>query len=265
MTTDTNNTETKNDTSLLTDDECAMANRIIGLSLLVHGATEKRNQGDTQEALQDLQKVVDSLQNGGEELYGDRHEHLLRSAKELADTLENHPNLYAEEEPSFHFLVKLAHKEIVLSGARYSERGINDLATTLDDGASADIWYDASDHEVGASAAALTIELTTSSMTQSASLLRQVAALVEAKKIVISDDGVISVPPDQKLYDAAERLVSEFHCYGSVLQFGEGDEYGSDTAVGELQLAVEAYGRTFPEPVPVVDESADDEAPSPRG
>jgi hypothetical protein len=265
MTTATNTSEVENDTSLLTDDECATVTRVVGLSLLVHGATEKHNQGDTNDARQDLRKVVDSLKAGGEELYGDRQAHLLHKAEELAETLASHPSRYTDEAEAFHRLVNLAHQEIVLSGARYSERGIVDLATTLDDGASADIWYGASDHEGAASSSALTIDRTTSAMTQSASLLRQVASLVDAKKIVISPEGVISVAPDQKLLDAAERLVSEFHVYGEVLQFGEGDDYGSDTAVGELQLAVEAYGRTFPEPVPDADASDDDEPPSPKG
>jgi hypothetical protein len=77
MTTETNTSEVENDTSLLTDDECATVTRVVGLSLLVHGATEKHNQGDTNDARQDLRKVVDSLKAGGEELYGDRQAHLL--------------------------------------------------------------------------------------------------------------------------------------------------------------------------------------------
>ena len=84
-------------------------------------------------------------------------------------------------------------------------------------------------------------------MTRTASLLRQIASLVEANRILISPEGMIPIPPDQKLYVAAEWVVSTFHCWGGNLPRDSDGVYGADTPVGELQLAVEAYGRKFPE------------------
>jgi hypothetical protein len=265
MTTETNTNDATNDTSRLTDEEVAAAVAVIDLLLMVRGVAELHREGLTDEAKRDLERMVAGLEAGGTDKYGERHELLLARSEYLLKTLNGDPREFFEAAVSFIDLVNVARKEILLLGDRFTGRGLMDLAEKLDDGASADIWYDACEYEGASSGSAVKIDQTTTAMTRTASLLRQIAALVEANKIVISPEGVISVLPDQKLLDAAERLVSEFHVYGEVLQFGEGDDYGSDTAVGELQLAVEAYGRTFPEPVPDADASDDDETPSPKG
>jgi hypothetical protein len=40
------------------------------------------------------------------------------------------------------------------------------------------------------------------------------------------------------LHYAAQQAVEEFDTYGEVWQFGKGDNYGSDTALGALRKAI---------------------------
>lgn len=53
----------------------------------------------------------------------------------------------------------------------------------------------------------------------------------------------------KEVLDAACQTVQEFHEYGAVLQQGERDDYGPDSAIGRLQLSLETMGHTFAYPV----------------
>ena len=49
------------------------------------------------------------------------------------------------------------------------------------------------------------------------------------------------------LYDALERIVQEFDFYGKVLQSGEDNDYGSDSAIGQARSALESAQRVMQE------------------
>lgn len=49
------------------------------------------------------------------------------------------------------------------------------------------------------------------------------------------------------LYDALERIVQEFDFYGEVLQSGEDNDYGSDSAIGQARSTLESAQRVMQE------------------
>ena len=50
---------------------------------------------------------------------------------------------------------------------------------------------------------------------------------------------------EMKLLEAAKEILSDFNFYGEVIQHDGFEGYGDDTAIGQLQIAVDDYASKY--------------------